>query len=132
MELPADTKFAVSGNAMVLVGGQPTRAATDVIRHPRSAVGLTADGRTLILLAVDGRQEGHSRGVTLAELAALFKSLGADSAINLDGGGSSSMVLRDPATGVYSIANQPSDVSLSRLPMRVERPVIDVVGISVE
>ena len=132
MELPADTKFAVSGNAMVLDKGLPTPSATDVIRHPRSAVGLTADGRTLLLLTVDGRQEGHSRGVTLAELAQLFQSLGADSAINLDGGGSSSMVVRDPATGVHTIANQPSDLSLSKFPLRVERPVIDVVGIVVE
>lgn len=132
MELPADTKFAVSGNAMVLDKGLPTPSATDVIRHPRSAVGLSADGRTLLLLAVDGRQDGHSRGVTLAELAKLFKALGADSAINLDGGGSSSMVVRDPATGVHTIANQPSDLSLSKFPLRVERPVIDVVGIAVE
>ena len=132
MELPADTKFAVSGNAMVLDKGQPTPSATDVIRHPRSAVGLSADGRTLLLLAVDGRQDGHSRGVTLAELAKLFKAFGADSAINLDGGGSSSMVVRDPATGVHTIANRPSDLSLSKLPLRVERPVIDVIGIVVE
>jgi len=132
MELPADTKFAVSGNAMVLENGQPTASATDVVRHPRSAAGLSADGRTLFLLVVDGRQDGHSRGVTLAELAILFKTLGATSAINLDGGGSSSMVVRDPATGVHVIANQPSDQSLSNLPLRVERPVIDVVGVVVE
>lgn len=131
-ELPGDTAFAVSGNAMVLANGEPTRSATDVIRHPRSAVGLSADGRTLLILAIDGRQEGHSRGVTLAELARIFLSFGAHSAINLDGGGSSSMVVRDPATGVHAIVNQPSEPSSAGLPMRVERPVIDIVGVVVE
>ena len=132
MALPADTKFAVSGNAMVLDGGIPTAAATDAIRHPRSALGLSADGKTLFILAIDGRQEGHSRGVTLAELAKIFQMFGADRAINLDGGGSTSMVLRDPATGVHVIANQPSEQSLATLPIRVERPVMDIVGIVVE
>lgn len=131
-ELPSDTAFAVSGNAMVLANGEPTRSATDVIRHPRSAVGLSADGKTLLILAIDGRQEGHSRGVTLAELARIFQSFGAASAINLDGGGSSSMVVRDPATGVHTIVNQPSEPSSTGLPMRVERPVIDIVGVVVE
>jgi hypothetical protein len=131
-ELPGDTAFAVSGNAMVLANGEPTRSATDVMRHPRSAVGLSADGRTLLILAIDGRQEGHSRGVTLAELARIFLSFGAHSAINLDGGGSSSMVVRDPATGVHAIVNQPSEPSSTGLPMRVERPVIDIVGVTVE
>jgi len=42
------------------------------------------------------------------------------------------MVVRDPATGVHAIANQPSELSLSKLPVRVERPVIDVLGILVE
>lgn len=132
MELPGDTKFAVSGNAMILANGELTPSATDAIRHPRSAVGLSADGGTLLLVAVDGRQEGHSRGVTLAELAKLLQMFGAHNAINLDGGGSTSLVVRDPATGVHSIANQPSDLALSKLPVRVERPVIDVVGVVVE
>ena len=132
MELPADTRFAVSGNAMILAKGELTSSATEAIRHPRSAVGISADGRTLLLVAIDGRQEGHSRGVTLAELAKIFQTFGAADAINLDGGGSTSLVLRDPATGVHSIANQPSELSTARLPVRVERPVIDVVGVVVE
>jgi len=132
MELPADTKFAVSGNSMMLTNGEITPPASDIMRHPRSAVGVSADGKTLFLMAVDGRQEGHSRGVTLAELAKIFQMFGADSAINLDGGGSTSLVVRDPATGVVSIANRPSDQSLTNLPVRVERPVIDVVGVVVD
>lgn len=76
-------------------------------RHPRTAAGLTADGRELILVVVDGRQPGWSVGMTLTELAALMTRLGARNAINLDGGGSSSFLYR-PAGGA-EVANRPSD-----------------------
>jgi hypothetical protein len=59
-------------------------------RQPRTAVGVTADGR-LLLVVVDGRQPGYSVGMTLVELTDLMQSLGAQNAINLDGGGSSAM-----------------------------------------
>ena len=59
--------------------------------HPRTAVGITDDGY-LILLVVDGRQSA-SRGVNLTDLAEILLNLGADSALNLDGGGSSSFVV---------------------------------------
>ena len=130
--LPADTKFAVSGNAMMLKDGKVTPPAKDEARHPRSAVGLSTDSRTLYIFAIDGRQEPHSRGVTLAELADIFIQFGAHNAINLDGGGSTSLVIKDPATGVFSIANQPSDLSTLKLPVRIERPVVDVLGIRVD
>ena len=130
-ELPADTQFAVSGNAMMLKNGVATPPAKDEARHPRSAVGLSADARTLYILAIDGRQQSHSRGVTLGELANIFIQLGAHNAINLDGGGSTSMVIKDPGTGAFAIANQPSDLSTLKLPVRFERPVMDVLGIRV-
>jgi exopolysaccharide biosynthesis protein len=59
--------------------------------HPRSAAGRTADG-ALIIMVVDGRQE-ISRGVYLEELAALMRGVGAVEALNLDGGGSSTLVV---------------------------------------
>jgi hypothetical protein len=59
--------------------------------HPRSAVGVTADG-DVILLVVDGRQP-RSRGVDLSELALILHSLGCVEALNLDGGGSSALVV---------------------------------------
>lgn len=130
--LPADTQFAVSGSAMMLKDGRPTPPARDDARHPRSAVGLSADARTLYVVAIDGRQETHSRGVTLGELANIFIDNGAHNAINLDGGGSTSLVIKDPGTGVYAVANQPSDLSTLKLPVRGERPVVDVLGIKVE
>jgi hypothetical protein len=59
--------------------------------HPRTAAGRTADGR-LLLLVVDGRQP-ESRGVDLRELAVIMRDLGAVDALNLDGGGSSALVV---------------------------------------
>lgn len=71
-------------------------------RHPRTAVGARADG-TLLAVIVDGRQPGHSVGMSLGELTDLFLDLGAVDAVNLDGGGSTTMVIRG------EIVNQPSD-----------------------
>lgn len=71
-------------------------------RHPRTIVGWTAAGDVL-LVTVDGRQPGYSGGMTLPEAAELMLGLGAEEAINLDGGGSTTFV----ADG--HVANQPSD-----------------------
>ena len=127
-KLPANTQFAVSGNAMMLTNGEPTPPAIDAARNPRSAVGLSANGKTLILVAVDGRSD-KSIGVTLTELANICRRFGAANAINLDGGGSTAMVIKDHASGVYAIANQPSDTLSHKWPIAVERPVVDVIGI---
>jgi exopolysaccharide biosynthesis protein len=64
-------------------------------RHPRTAAGVDAEGQTLFLLVIDGRQPGHSVGVTLPELADVLIRHGAHDALNLDGGGSSGMFWRD-------------------------------------
>ena len=76
-------------------------------RHPRTAAGLTPDRHTLILVVVDGRQPDWSFGLTLPELGNLMLRLGADEAINLDGGGSSSFVFAPPDGP--RITNRPSD-----------------------
>lgn len=74
--------------------------------HPRTAVGRKADG-TLLLLVVDGRQP-ESRGVDLAELAQIMHGLGAVEAINLDGGGSSALVVN------HTLINRPVGSSVER------------------
>lgn len=128
--LPANTRYAVSGSAIVLRAGEVIARPKEAARHPRSAIGLSADGHTLLIVAVDGRQD-HSRGVTLEELGQLMQTLGANHALNLDGGGSTALVVKDPGTGVFAIANQPSDTSISVPTVRVERPVADVIGIRI-
>ena len=62
-------------------------------RHPRTAVGFDNERQMLWLVVVDGRQAPRSAGMSLPELASLFLWLGADEALNLDGGGSSAMLL---------------------------------------
>lgn len=69
------------------------------VRHPRTAVGFTRDGRTLLLVTVDGRS-ATSVGMTLVELAGLMKELGAWQALNFDGGGSTTMVIRGQVVNV--------------------------------
>ena len=84
---------------LLVTDGRNTGATSLVqprVRHPRTAAGVSADGRTLILLVIDGRQPGHSIGVTLPELADLMIGLGATAAVNLDGGGSSTFYYRAP------------------------------------
>ena len=61
------------------------------------------------MVTVDGRQPGHSVGVTLAEMGALMTSLGAQDAINLDGGGSTVMGKRNMRKDRIVVANRPSD-----------------------
>lgn len=79
-------------------------------RHPRTAAGIAREGRRLILVAVDGRQAPYSDGMTLRELASLMLSLGARDALNLDGGGSTTLVYADPEwAGTLAVANRPSD-----------------------
>lgn len=82
-------------NGMVFVDGTAEKMNEKTFvqaRHPRTAVGVTAEG-ALLLVVVDGRQP-FSRGVTLPELADIMLKLGAVNAINLDGGGSSEMSVR--------------------------------------
>jgi hypothetical protein len=78
-----------------------------VQRHPRTGLGVTADGRVL-MVTVDGRRTA-SKGVTLAEMGQLMKSLGAVHAFNLDGGGSTVMARHMVKSGTFQVANRPSD-----------------------
>ncbi len=109
----SDIVEAVGGNQFTLRNGRqaaPSKAAypPSVQRHPRSGVGVSADGR-VFMVTVDGRQSGYSVGVTLAEMGQLMKSLGARHAFNLDGGGSTVMARRILKTGEFKVANRPSD-----------------------
>ncbi|RXJ02951.1 hypothetical protein DS745_05040 [Anaerobacillus alkaliphilus] len=77
--------------------------------HPRTAVAYSKDRDKVFLVTIDGRQSGFSNGVSLQRLAEYLISLGADYAINLDGGGSTTMVVRNPGYGFPALVNSPSD-----------------------
>ena len=96
-------------------------------RHPRSAIALGKDGKRAFLVTVDGRQSGYSAGMTLREFAQYLISLGADRAINLDGGGSTVMIARLPGLDSTGMVSQPSDgveraVSTSLLALSSQLP----------
>jgi len=81
--------------------------------HPRTAIAKLKSGQ-ILLVTVDGRQPGESIGMSLTMLADLLIEFGAAEAINLDGGGSTTMVIRN------KLANKPSDAA-------GERPVSDAI-----
>ncbi len=116
---PDGVTEAVGGFPELLDGGRrvgdlevTARPAFAASRHPRTAVGYRGSSATGWLVVVDGRQEGYSEGMTLPELTELLEALGTSEALNLDGGGSSVMVLRGRA------ASRPSDTE-------GERPVVN-------
>ncbi|SEG33275.1 Predicted protein [Actinacidiphila yanglinensis] len=86
----------------------------------RTAAGFGDHGRTLYLLALDGTAAADP-GLTVAEVADVMRRAGADDAVNLDGGGSTTMVTRTPDAPAATVRNNPSGVA--------ERPVANAVGV---
>lgn len=122
---PKNTQTAVSGNEVILMDGKPTkdRGAEDRNNpYARVAVGTDRSGKTLWIVVTDGKQLGYSMGMKLDELARVFQDLGADRALNLDGGGSSTIALQTPQ-GI-ELLNAPIH---THLPM-TERPVANHLG----
>jgi uncharacterized protein YraI len=85
---------AISGDRIILRAGKRVSDLAIGVPDPRTAVGLTQNGRGIILMVIDGRQPGYSEGINLHELVDMLVAFGAYSGINLDGGGSSSMVVK--------------------------------------
>ena len=112
---------AVGGGTRLLVDGELPTGLDDDRLEPRTAAGVSADGTTLFLLVVDGRQR-DSRGASLRELGAAMQDLGASAALNLDGGGSSTLVAREPGEADVRVRNDPSDGN--------ERPVSNGFGLT--
>ena len=84
------------------------RAAPGDLSNARTAIGVTEDGRTLVLFTVDGTNGGH--GMQVGEVADLLKNdYGVWNALNLDGGGSTTMAIEDPVTHVRKLVNVPAE-----------------------
>ena len=119
---------AISGNPMLVEGGKSIAQSfshpTYVEPHPRTAVAVDRDRRSLILIVADGRQPNYSEGVTLAELSEIILEYGGYTALNLDGGGSSTLVV-EGESGAPLVLNSPID---NRIPGR-ERPVANHLGL---
>ena len=94
-------KTALGGGPALLRGGVPTQLQAGEVRHPRTAIGWNQDD--FFLLQVDGRQPSVSVGMSFAEMARTFQELGCTDALNLDGGGSSTLWVQG------QVANNPSE-----------------------
>jgi phosphodiester glycosidase len=110
-------KVAITGNKLLVDDGIVKVVDTREL-HPRTAVGIDHDTGQVLMLVVDGRSESSS-GYTMVDLANLMIDLGADEALNFDGGGSSTMVATPPG-GVSTVLNAPSDGSERRVTNALE------------
>ncbi|GGN51674.1 hypothetical protein GCM10011579_007780 [Streptomyces albiflavescens] len=112
-------RFALGGYP-VLVDGSPLPGLDNTTSAVRTAVGISDHGRRLLLLALDGAPDFRS-GLTIAEVTKAMRELGADDAFSLDGGGSTTMVARQPGAAAVSVLNHPSGGA--------ERPVPNGIGV---
>ncbi|SHK85729.1 Predicted protein [Chitinophaga jiangningensis] len=96
------------GAGQLLVKDNVVQLQTDVTIEPRTAAGISADN-TLYFAVVDGRNFYYSNGITITDLGMLLKACGAKTVVNLDGGGSSTFMIRHPLAPVWQVRNKPSD-----------------------
>jgi len=102
---------AVTGDRVVVRNGITVKNLAATTPSPRTAIGISKNGRWLIFMVVDGRQTGYSEGVTFPELAELLISYGVYSGANMDGGGSSTMVIKG-IDGKARVLNSPIDENI--------------------
>ncbi|MFZ6031314.1 MAG: phosphodiester glycosidase family protein [Chloroflexota bacterium] len=115
---------AISGNLWLVNHGRVSPDIPSDQPEPRTAIGLDQDRNRLLLVVVDGRQARYSEGVTMLELAEILLGYGAYEAINLDGGGSSTLVM----SGWFGLPVTLSSPIDSGIPGR-QRPVANHLGV---
>ncbi|MCP4142358.1 MAG: phosphodiester glycosidase family protein [Chloroflexi bacterium] len=118
---------AISGSHMLVVEGEPIEGLDSEIPAPRTALGVDFGPDRLVIVVVDGRQPFYSEGATLTQLADLLIEYGVYTAMNMDGGGSSTLVIENQF-GKAEVLNSPID---SHIPGR-ERPVANHLGVFVD
>ena len=102
---------AVGGSVYLVKDGKPVvTSAADYYnsRHSRTCVGITAEGK-VVMMVLDGRQEPFSAGGSAEELAQIMLDAGCVTAINLDGGGSTTFVAKQEGSNTLTVVNRPSD-----------------------
>ena len=115
-------KAAIGGAGKILENGAYSNygyVVSPTGRNPRTALGISQDGKYLILAVVDGR--GYSVGATHEEMAEIMKNLGAWNAMHFDGGGSSTLVADTVYSKALEVKNNPSDGS--------QRKVVNGLGV---
>lgn len=124
--------YAISGEAIYLRDSKwalkmPDKSKWRGFIFPRTSIGLSKDRKTLFLIVIDGRQPGYSEGATVREMGELIAEHGVDTALDLDGGGSETLVM-EGKDGEPELLNCPID---NWIPNR-ERPVANQLGVWVE
>ena len=118
---------AISGSHMLIIEGEPIEGLDSETPAPRTALGVDFGPDRLVIVVVDGRQPFYSEGATLTQLADLMIEYGIYTAMNMDGGGSSTLVIENE-NGKAELLNSPID---SHIPGR-ERPVANHLGVYVD
>ena len=108
-EFWSNVKFAVGGIELLLKDGK-VYSTTDKSNQPRTSIGIRADG-TVVMATFDGRGAGGAKGMSYKTAAEGMLALGCVDALNLDGGGSTTFVLRTPGAMETNIVNNLSDSS---------------------
>ena len=115
-----EIQTSIPGGAMLLKDGKIPDKFTHIpegstsTRNPRTAIGSSKDGKQVFFVTVDGRLNS-SIGMTMTELAQFMQEIGAYNAVNLDGGGSTTMVARSLGNTGLSMVNTPSDGSVRKV-----------------
>lgn len=115
-------EFAIGGGSIILKDGVPTNIGRINIKgnHPRTGLGISKDGKELLIATIDGRDTFY-KGVSQEMFGAILKDLGAYNALNLDGGGSTTMAVKPVDKQLAQVVNKPSDGG--------ERRVVNGVGV---
>ena len=108
-EITDDVQEAIGAASMLIQDGTVVPSPSDTTKQPRTAVGIKADGRTVVLMVADGRQAPYSSGYSLYDLACKMQEQGCVVAANLDGGGSTTYLAKYAGTDDLTLANSPSD-----------------------
>ncbi|MBN1230986.1 MAG: phosphodiester glycosidase family protein [Anaerolineales bacterium] len=122
-DLIGKTYNAISGTDLLIKNGVVVSDLKNSTAQPRTAVALDRPGRRIIIVIVDGRQPGYSEGATLAEMASLLLENQGYTGMNLDGGGSTTLVISD-ADGNPQVLNSPVHTGVPG----TERPVANHLG----
>lgn len=114
-------KFAIGGGSTILKDGELSLTHINSKgNNPRTGIGISKDGEELILVTIDGRGSSF-KGVSQELFGAILRDLGAYNALNLDGGGSTTMAVKPVDEDKVKVVNKPSDGG--------ERPVVNGVGV---
>lgn len=129
-----NSEFMVMSGPMLVKDGKASltmdpNSPNAKTRAPRTAVAINKAGDKVFYVTVDGRQAGYSNGMNLTEFANYLVSLGADRALNFDGGGSTTMAVLYPNTNKVKVANLPSNAggserTVSAILLAISKPPV--------